>query len=153
MTKWNVGLAIVLIALSILIFVSTAPYHRAHGNDPGPAFWPRTMAVALSVLSVLMVIEGIVKERKEKSADPIGLASPEMRRIYWMILIFAVFAVVLYYGGFIIASLLFIPAVMRLLGEKKWLKCILVSVIVSGTIYFFFSVLLRVTLPQPFFLS
>lgn len=153
MKKWNIGLAIVFISLTILIFISTAPYHRAHGNDPGPAYWPRAVSVLMSLLSIGMVVEGFVKERKRAESDkPIDLRAPEMKRIYAMILIFIAFAALLYIFGFVIATLLFIPAVMRLLGEDNWLKCAITSVLVTGVVYAAFTLLLRISLPQPIFL-
>ena len=150
MKKWNIGAAAVFFAISAFVFVSTAEY--AHpigantiGQDPGSAIWPRCLAV----LSVGMVIEGFVgKAYRNSNEVPINVKSPEMKGVYWMLLIFAVYCVVLRFGGFILASVIFIPSVMWVLGERKWLRAILVGVIATAAVYALFKFGLRVRLPQ-----
>ena len=146
MKKWNIGAAAVFFAISAFVFVSTAEY--AHpigantiGQDPGSAIWPRCLAVLLAVLSIGMVIEGFVsKAYRDNNEAPINLKAPEMKGIYWMLLIFAVYCVVLRFGGFIL--------VMWVLGERKWLRAILVGVIATAAVYALFKFGLRVRLPQ-----
>ena len=109
----------------------------------------RSLAVLLAVLSIGMVIEGFVsKAYRDNNEAPINLKAPEMKGIYWMLLIFAVYCVVLRFGGFILASVIFIPSVMWVLGERKWLRAILVGVIATAAIYALFKFGLRVRLPQ-----
>lgn len=154
MKKWNIGAAAVFFAISAFVFVSTAEY--AHpigantiGQDPGSAIWPRCLAVLLAVLSIGMVIEGFVgKAYRNSNEAPINVKSPEMKGVYWMLLIFAAYCVVLRFGGFILASVIFIPSVMWVLGERKWLRAILVGVIATAAIYALFKFGLRVRLPQ-----
>ena len=107
------------------------------------------LAVLLAVLSVGMVIEGFVgKAYRNSNEVPINVKSSEMKGVYWMLLIFAVYCVVLRFGGFILASVIFIPSVMWVLGERKWLRAILVGVIATAAIYALFKFGLRVRLPQ-----
>lgn len=154
MKKWNIGVAALFFALSVFIFVSTAEYahpigENTIGQDPGSAIWPRCLAVLLVILSVLMVIEGFVSSAYRNNTDsPIQLKSPEMKGVYWMLLIFAVYAVVLRYGGFVLASVIFIPSVMRVLGEKKWVKSIVIGIVATAAVYVLFKFGLRVRLPQ-----
>ena len=68
--------------------------------------------------------------------------------VCFVLLIFAVYCVVLHFGGFILASVIFIPSVMWVLGERKWLRAILVGVIATAAVYALFKFGLRVRLPQ-----
>lgn len=52
------------------------------------------------------------------------------------------------FPGFILASVIFIPSVMWVLGERKWLRAILVGIIATAAIYALFKFGLRVRLPQ-----
>lgn len=149
MKKWNIGLAAFFIVLATSIFINTQKYAISTGDDPGAAFWPRALAIILVILSVIMVIQSMLKESQP---SPINFKAPEMKNIYAMLVIFLLFAILLYFGGFVLASLLFIPAVMLVLGERRTIHIVLTSVILTGAVYFFFTVLLRITLPQPFFM-
>lgn len=153
MKKWDIGLAAFFIVFAVSIFVSTNEYAVNSGYDPGAAFWPRLLAVILVLLSVIMVIQTMIGGgRSAEQTQPVDFKAPRMKRVYIMIGVFAGFTVLLVYLGFIIASLLFIPSVMFLLGERKALNIILTSLLLTGSVYFLFTVLLRITLPQPFFM-
>jgi len=153
MRKWNIGLAAFFILLASSIFYNTREYAVSYGDDPGAAYWPRILAVILTILSIAMAVQSMLnKNEKDGKASPINFKAPEMKRVYAMLVIFILFAVLLYFGGFVIASLLFIPAVMFVLGERKAVKIVLASIILTGVVYFFFTILLRITLPQPFFM-
>ena len=153
MKKWNIGLAAFFIIFAASIFVSTNEYAVNSGYDPGAAFWPRLLAVMLVVLSIILVIQTMIAgERNKEQTNPIDFKAPQMKRVYIMLGIFLIFTILLIYGGFIIASLLFVPAVMFVLGERKAFKLVLTSLILTGSVYFFFTMLLRITLPQPFFM-
>ena len=60
----------------------------------------------------------------------------------------AIYLVVLRYLGFLISTMILLGAIVRLLGEKNWVKVILISVVTSLIIYFLFGVYLGVMLPK-----
>lgn len=100
----------------------------------------------LAVLSIGMVIEGFVsKAYRDNNEAPINLKAPEMKGIYWMLLIFAVYCVVLHFGGFILASVIFIPSLCGCC--EKVASCHPVG-IATAAVYALFKFGLRVRLPQ-----
>jgi hypothetical protein len=153
MKKYNIGISILLVVLSALIYYGTRNYEKIVSKAPGAGFWPRALAVVLIVLAVILLIETLVSDKyKSDSKPPFDFKSPAMKRVYVMLGVFAVYAIILYLLGFVIASLLFIPAVMYALRERNKKVMLLTSVALTGSVYFFFSILLRVTLPLPFFM-
>jgi len=136
-----------------LIYNGTRNYQQIVSKAPGAGFWPRILAFILIILSVALIIETFITEKNRSGNNsPFDFKSPAMKNVYIMLGVFAAYAVILYFGGFVVASLLFIPTVMYTLGERNKKVLLLTSVILTGTVYFFFSVLLRVTLPLPFFM-
>lgn len=152
MKKANIVVAAIFFVIGIFIFSSTAAYNYAIATDPGPAAWPRFLAILLILLSVLMVIEGFVGEKYRDNNEAIVWWNADMKRVYATMGTFLGFAVLLHYCGFIIASLIFIPAIMRILGETKWWKLILTDVCITFGVYILFGIILRVHLPAPKFM-
>lgn len=152
MKKYNVGISVILIGLACFIFYGTKDFDPIVSKAPGAGFWPRILALVLIILAIALLIETFFYgKNKNNNSMPIDYKSPAMKRVYIMIGIFAMYAGILYLGGFIIASLLFIPSVMYLLGERNKKILITVSVSITGIVYVFFTILLHITLPQPFF--
>lgn len=152
MKKYNFGISAFILFLSFFIFYKTKDFDKIVSKAPGAGFWPRILAIVLIILSVLLFIETLLKEKKASSDAPFEFKSKAMKRVYIMIGIFVIYALILYLGGFVIASLLFIPAVMYLLGERNKKKLLGASVIITGIVYFLFTILLHITLPQSVFL-
>lgn len=152
MKKANIVVAAIFFAIAVFIFYSTAAYNYAISTDPGPAAWPRFLAILLVLLSILMVIEGFVGKKYKDDNEPITFWNDDMKRVYATMLTFLGFALLLHFCGFIIASLIFIPAIMRILGEKIWWKLILTDLCITFGVYVLFGIVLRVHLPAPQFL-
>lgn len=150
MKKANIVFAAIFFAFSFFVFYSTAAYNAAGSSgDPGPAFWPRLLAILLVVLSILMVIEGFTSKKFKDEKSPLNIKTDGMKRVFITFAIFGCYAVLLRTCGYVISSLLFIPAIMRVLNEKSWIKCILTSVIITTAIYIVFKLILRVQLVEP----
>lgn len=152
MKKYNMIISSLLVFLAVLIFYGTKDFTPYISKVPGAGAWPRMLALTLVFLSAALVVETFVSNNDADDTEPINFKGPEMKCVYIMLGIFFGYAIVLYVGGFVVASLLFIPSVMYLLGEVNVKKMALTSIVVTSVVYFFFAVLLKITLPQPFFM-
>ena len=65
----------------------------------------------------------------------------------------AAFCVVLYFFGFYIGALLFIPIVMYIMEARRPKKIIITTVATVAGIYVVFAILLKISLPAPFFMQ
>lgn len=151
MKKYDIGTSVVLFILSGMIFYSTKDMPPVLNEAPGPGFWPNCIAVMMIALGAALLIKTLVSKNQKKE-QPIAYHTPGFKRVCILFLIFIAFSIVLKYLGFIIAALLFVPAVMFALGEKRPRWLILTSVGTTAFVYVVFAVILRLDLPQPFFL-
>lgn len=151
MKKFNLGTALVMILLSVGIFYQTKDMPKTFNQAPGPGFWPRLLAIVIFILSAALVVQTCA-EKTDWEEVLVDVKTPGVQRVFMLFAAFAVFAVSLNYLGFIITSLIFVPAVMRILGETrvKWL--FLTSVGTTAFVYLIFVKCLRLVLPAPFFM-
>ena len=153
MKKYNYIVAALMTALSGYIFYGTSSYKigRKLGQD-NPAAWPRFLAVMLIVLSVALVIETIFKKNPEDKEEkpPIEWKSPGMIRVYIMLGLMVAFWIVMKYFGMLIALFLLIPCIELVMGCKNKLMLIVLPVALTLFCYLFFVVIMKITLPQPF---
>lgn len=151
MWKWNyIVAALVLLAGAVVCSASLALPPEDGSGDPGTGFWPLLLGGSLCLLALILAFANTVR-RKENEAKTIALTLPANGLVYLLMLLSAMFCVVLYVLGFVIASLLFVPCCMRLMGARDSKKMILTSVLLVGTIYVLFGVLLKTPLPEPIF--
>ena len=145
MKKYNVGISLVLLAVSVAMFVAASGLPASNDASIGPGSWPKVLACMMGFLSILLLIQSLGdKSGREAPFKP----GPELKRVCIGIVILAVFCALLYFVGFMIASAFMIPAVMLLMGEKRIpiLAGLTVGVLVA--VYIIFSVALKLPLPQ-----
>lgn len=123
----------------------------------GPQFMPRIYAVALLVLNLALIIQGIGKLKKNQ--EP----SEEQKKREWSItqalpVIFSILLIAVYIFliekiGFLIATIFYLFFQAMILAKKKnYMGLILFAVITAAVIYFLFVKLLNVQLPSGIFI-
>ena len=131
MKKYNIGISIVLILMSVAMFLSASKMPSVDGGM-GAGTWPKVLAVCMILLAVLLLIQ----------------MGPGLKRVLTGIAIMLVFCVILNFFGFMIASAFMIPAIMILMGERRPFMLIGVTVGVLVFIYVVFAILLNLPLPS-----
>ena len=116
-------------------------------NGPGAGFWPFALGTALTIAAVVLLIYTI-SNKKELSKELVALTLPANMRVYMMMAIIVVYVGFINVLGFYPASVLLIPATMKLMDfhNKKVIAITTVGTIVF--IYLVFSVLLHTQMPQ-----
>jgi hypothetical protein len=114
-----------------------------------PTVFPRFVTVCLFLLSSLLLIQGIRKQRKMRPTEP----RTEIDRAYLFRFILLTAAGFLYtrlirYTGYVVATPLFIAAAMLVFAEKKWYRIIPISVGTTAVLYLVFRMVFRVPLPR-----
>lgn len=114
-----------------------------------PKVFPRFVTICLFLLSSLLLVQGIAKQRKEHPAQP----PVKIDRAYLLrfILIAAAgffYTRIIRHTGYIAATPPFIAAAMLVFAEKKWYRIVLVSVGTTAVLYVVFRMVFRVPLPR-----
>lgn len=96
MKKYNIGISVVLVLLSVLIIRSSLQSGAAvQGTAMGPGVWPMILGVAMILLSIVLIVQTLVRPRPEGEGKPIDFRSPGMKRIYILIGLLALFCLLL----------------------------------------------------------
>jgi len=147
MKRCNVGVAIVSIALGILILWLSKDLsgYDEHGV-PGERYWPAIIAWILIGLGLLQFLELWLTPglNGDKSVD---LHSPAVRMAYLGAGVSTLYGILLLGAGFELATLVFVPVLMRLMGERRIIALTVTPIVVVGTIYIFFTQIFNTTLP------
>ena len=137
----SIILAIISVAFFIISGSFTAPVNPV---DIGPAAFLRLMAAITVALAAVQIILSI---RKSKAAD-----TDKASFGYWQgciagFALMCVYAFLMPYLGYYVVTPVFIFAVMVLMGNRKWLQMVLVTLGFTLFAFLVFTKLLGVMLP------
>lgn len=147
-----VGALTVLFGITILYLSGDMRMFDEYGV-PGERFRPYGLAWLFIGLGVLQWVQVVVNRLRQAPDVTVKLASPQVLRAYLVALIMLIYSAMLYYLGFIIASLLLVPFIMWMMGEKRPWFLALVSAAIVAAIYLFFEVIFNSPLPVSVFVE
>lgn len=152
MRKAEIIFGIVSIALAAVFFVVSASFPTARGHDVGMAFYPRILVVLIVLLSLVVILESVMKMRgasvsEEESQPLFETAEGGVRRVLLVIGLTLVYAYLLGIVGFVVVTPLYLLILMASLKAGKLWKMILISVATTLVIYVAFRIFLRIPLP------
>lgn len=142
--------ALLLVFSVYLFFMVGAQSPAPTATELGAAFWPRIILVLLMILLAVNIVSSVrkmrAKEGKETAAFQFG-AFFRSKLFAGMILV-AVMAFLMTYIGFIADCFLFLIAYGVLLGEKRPVRLILFSLIITAILYVLFQGALAIMLAR-----
>lgn len=142
--NWVAGLFLLALAAGVWILTANFPPSDIE-NTPGPAFFPRLVALVMVVLTALMLLENARKNERSRLFD---WASPGMVRNALLFALAAVYCGLLSSVGFLLLTPVFLLLMMRVMqrrGMFGWMT--FSSLAATAAIYLVFQVLLDVPLP------
>jgi len=152
MKKWNYVISALIAVLGVVVLILSSKFPAEPGTgDPGAGFWPSALGGLLAGLAVVLAISNTVKEKKE-AAKEFALTLEGNKRVYMFMAATVVYCVILYFLGFIIATLLFIPSAMYMLDMRDKKAIMVVDIVVVAAIFVIFRLLLKTPLPNPIFM-
>ena len=139
--------AILLTVFSLLVYYAALDYPPSlEGAEPGPAFFPKIIAVSLIILALGLIITGYNDKSTEPKSKIRNFDSLLIKRVS-IVLITVVFILIIPFAGFMISSMLYIFTFMKIVKTKGYLIPIFISVAVSIILTYTFKEFLYVQLP------
>ena len=137
-----------LCSVGLLIY---SLYH--HYFDKNTSEWktsPFLFPTLISVFGLLLTLSLVMDALHERRADKAEKKAGGKKNLLGVLVLIA--AALAYYFlmpvlHFTWATILFLAALFIYLGERKWWKIVLLSLITTGTVYVLFGMLLHVRLP------
>ena len=149
MARTNVILGVLLILFaSWYLWLAAAAPRRRFPYDPGIMFFPQVFAVALILLSLLLVLRQVVKRLpRPDEAPPDRLDSREWVKTAGLLGLTIAYPLLLPWLGFLLATPVYLIGAMLLSGSGRRLSTGVIAVVVTGVIYVSFVYFFKVLLP------
>jgi len=163
MAKADIVLGIIFAALSIVFYIGTLSFPK-FSIGINPKVYPLFIIISTFALSVMLMVQGIIKLRKErppstKTSAEKGISEPiscdvSLPKGKTALKLIALAIVILAYVigfeplGYIIVTPLLMAFTMYFFGERKPLRIIVVSILVPVILYWVFRTVFRVPLPR-----
>lgn len=148
MGKIDIVCGLIAGALAILFFIGTLSFPKS-SIGINPRVYPFVVIFSTFALSATLVAQGFLKQKRTKNPPaktlPRGTTALKLIALAAGMLIY-VFA--LEPLGYIVVTPLLMALTMLLFGERKPLKIVAVSALVSIALYWVFRTVFRVPLPR-----
>lgn len=133
---------------SIYLYFETFKFkgHEVYGKL-GPAIWPRFLLIVLMALSFLVAIDIFRRERKKFEREKKRIED-SILKFFVALVIIGLYFFNLVIFGFIIITPIFLIAFMYILGERKKIWMIGVSLGITFLIVYVFTKVMYVPLPR-----
>jgi len=150
MTNRVIFLCTIIIA-AVYLYATTLIPSLEIGDPLGPKAFPRLLGIGLLIAGGLLFLE-MWKDRKPGGAPPADakvFEGPILKVIVGVAIWTAIYYVVFQPLGYIVATALYLLALMAWFNRGKWLANVLSAVLFAGASYLMF-VQLDVNLPKGF---
>ena len=159
-------IGLILIAFSVFMYVQAERLPPALFGALGADFVPKILFVILAICGASLIIQSLIRERKAKasgadstpesgSGEGVLTRTKALLEYYQYVifgfLAFLAYVILMYYLGYPIATLIFLPVIMWVLGprnKKSVVIIILTTLGVTFIIYYSFLKFLKVFLPE-----
>lgn len=163
--KEDKGIGIILVVFSGLMYYKTLEFPPAMFGALGAGVFPQILFTLLAVAGAALTISGFIRDRKRDQGEKPGKGKPretqfwntviESLRYHSQVIVsffcFFCYIVLMSYFGYTIATLIFMPVLMWILGPRNRRAIpitIIVSLCMTFVMYFAFVEFLKVFLPE-----
>ena len=152
----NLVVSLLLIALEVFAWVQTGNIKTAKNAAVQPSTFPRIMVIGMTVFTVILLVQSVIKLLKMEQTDPLAQKAPSMNFVKDKGVLAALFLIALcalYVWGFrslgyVLVSMILSGIVMWLIGVRKPVQLVLIAVLVPLGMWLVFYKLLQVNIPM-----
>ena len=152
----NLVVSLLLIALEVFAWVQTGNIKTAKNAAVQPSTFPRIMIIGMTVFTVILLVQSVIKLLKMEQTDPLAQKAPSMNFVKDKGVLAALFLIALcalYVWGFrtlgyVLVSMILSGIVMWLIGVRKPVQLVLIAVLVPLGMWLVFYKLRQVNIPM-----
>ena len=152
----NLVVSLLLIALEVFAWVQTGNIKTAKNAAVQPSTFPRIMIIGMTVFTVILLVQSVIKLLKMEQTDPLAQKAPSMNFVKDKGVLAALFLIALcalYVWGFrtlgyVLVSMILSGIVMWLIGVRKPVQLVLIAILVPLGMWLVFYKLLQVNIPM-----
>ena len=152
----NLVVSLLLIALELFAWVQTGNIKTAKNAAVQPSTFPRIMIIGMTVFTVILLVQSVIKLLKMEQTDPLAQKAPSMNFVKDKGVLAALFLIALcalYVWGFrtlgyVLVSMILSGIVMWLIGVRKPVQLVLIAILVPLGMWLVFYKLLQVNIPM-----
>jgi putative tricarboxylic transport membrane protein len=146
MNKAEVTAAGVVLALGIALFAGSLQFPVLSAGTPGPGFLPLLIAIGVIASGVALLVGALRGIHVVEKPSWPSLAG--WRHVALMLVAMTIAFLLLEELGFLVATTLFMAAMIYALGERSWRMLLTIPPFSALALYMVFAVWLRVPLPK-----
>ena len=152
----NLIASIVLLAFELWAWVQSGKIKTAKNAAVQPSAFPRIMIIGMTVFTVTLLIQSIIKLASMKADDPLAAKSESLnfikdKGVLAALFVIALCAVYTYFfksAGYVIVSFVLSGVIMWLIGLRKPVPLLLISALVPLGMWLVFYKFLSVNIPM-----
>ncbi len=118
-------------------------------HKPGAGFMPFLSGTFIGILAAILLIQDILSHLVGEAGEP--REKVKWKSIALTLAYFLVYILFLEYTGYIIATILFVFAILKGIEKKGWFLSSWVAAVMALVSYYIFKVWLQAELPKGFF--
>jgi putative tricarboxylic transport membrane protein len=149
----DVFIAIVLLLLCGAFLTASFYVREVDYGILTPAAWPQIILVALTILSMIYLVQSLRQGAPPGGATPVSIKGvlEKYRNPLWCYALFLLFLLTLDYLGMLIGGVLFVFCLLTAIGgasKRNLITHALIAVIMIGAMWALFTYALGVIFPQ-----
>lgn len=142
----DAGAAIVIFAIGVVMMIDNYKIGAGWASDgPEAGYFPLRIGAILCIASLVVLFRCVFGKHKNDSAF---VSMERFKPVLLVLFPTIAYVLAIQFLGIYVASTLFIAAFMRVMDKSSWLKTLLVSICVSGLLFWLFEIQFMVPLPK-----
>lgn len=141
----EIALSLLFVLLAVLLYGSADTVNQAvsKASTDSTSAYVNALAIMLGLVASVEFVMSIFSS----PAEIVFTKNP--MKFGGLILLLIAYVWSMEFIGFVLATLLFLPATMRMMGYKSWVKSLMISAGITLFVYLLFQVGFEILLPEP----
>lgn len=141
----EIAISIFFIVLSALLYGSADTVNQAvsQASTDSTSIYVDTLAIVLGITGTIELVMSII------SSPSVIEFTTNPRKFALLIISLIGYVWIMEYIGFIVATLIFLPVTMKIMGYQNILKALIISAGITLFVYLLFQVGFEILLPEP----